>query len=113
MIWYKHLYVDEDIVHKQKKIKWKICHNAGQLDMYVISLPDVESNLLEIISTVELMQKHYPKGELFVVGLAKGYEKAQRLAAGIVTDIFNKTGKFNVKEYLHAMQYADADGSRV
>lgn len=113
MTWYKYLYVDEAIVHKKKKIKWKICHNAGQLDMYVISLPDVESNLLEIISTVELMQKHYPKGDLFVVGLAKSYEKAQKLAAGIVMDIFHKTGKFNVKEYLQTMQNADTDGCTI
>lgn len=113
MIWYRHLYVDEAIIHKLKKIKWKICHNAGQLDLYVISLPDVESNLLEIISTVELMQKHYPKGDLFVVGLAKSYEKARELAAGIVMDIFDKTGKFNVKEYLRAMQQAGTDGCRV
>ncbi len=113
MIWYRHLYVDEAIIHKLKKIKWKICHNAGQLDLYVICLPYVESNLLEIISTVELMQKHYPKGDLFVVGLAKGYDKARELAAGIVMDIFDKTGKFNVKEYLHTMQRAGTDGCRV
>lgn len=110
MLWYKYLYVDEAIVRKQEKIKWKIRHNAGQLNVYVVSLSNGESNLLEIISTLELMQKHYPKKGMFVVGLAKGYENALELAAGIVMDVFEKTGEFNVKEYLRAMHFADAGG---
>lgn len=31
MIWYKDLYVGESIVHKTKKVKWKIMHKADRL----------------------------------------------------------------------------------
>ena len=107
MIWYKYLYADESIVHKKEKIKWKICHNAGMLDMYVITLSPSDHNLLEIISTIELMQKHYPKKDLFVVGIAKGYEAATELVCRIVMEAYTNTGTVRVKDYLLRQQYAE------
>lgn len=49
MKWYDDLYVGESIVHKTNKIKWKIRHNAGQINIYVITLASGEKNLLDII----------------------------------------------------------------
>lgn len=57
MVWYKDLYVGESIVHKTKKVKWKIMHNAGQIGIYVITLASNTQNLLDIIPSYELMQK--------------------------------------------------------
>ena len=37
MTWYDELYVGESIVHKTKRVKWKIDHNAGQIGIYVIA----------------------------------------------------------------------------
>ena len=70
MIWYKDLYVGESIVHKTKKVKWKIMHNAGQIGIYVITLASNTQNLLDIIPSYELMQKGYPKKDMVVVGLS-------------------------------------------
>lgn len=106
MVWYKYLYTDESIIRKKEKIKWKIRHNAGMLDIFVITLSGNESGLLEIISTIELMQKAYPKEELFVVGIAKGYEQARELACKIVLEVYENTGEFKVKDYLLKKQYA-------
>lgn len=100
MVWYKYLYADGGIEAKTEKIKWKIRHNAGQVNLYVIALSKSPGGLLEIISTVELMQKAYPKKELFIVGLARGYETARELAARIVLEVYEETGAFGVKEYL-------------
>lgn len=100
MIWYDKLYVSENIEKKTEKIKWKIQHNAGLLQMYVITLPQNEENLLEIISTKELMQKNYPKKNLVVVGIAKGYEQAVTVAATIIIETMNELGSTNVKKYL-------------
>ena len=80
MIWYKDLYVGESIVHKTKKVKWKIMHNAGQIGIYVITLASNTQNLLDIIPSYELMQKGYPKKDMVVVGLAKGYICRPRLS---------------------------------
>lgn len=100
MVWYDDLYVSSNIEAKAEKIKWKIKHNAGTVRMYVITLPRNPENLLEIISTVELMQKHYPKKGLVVVGLAKGYEEAVSVAASIIVETMNELGTTNVKKYL-------------
>lgn len=99
MIWYKEFYAGESIEHKKEKVKWKILHNAGQLDMYVITLSSSPANLLDIISTKELMQKAYPKQNMLVVGVDKGYDNAVELAAKIIMDVFQKTGNLNVRDY--------------
>ncbi len=110
MVWYKYLYADERIIQKKEKIKWKIRHNAGLVNMYVIALSRNDTGLLEIVSTLELMQKGYPKEGLFVVGIAKGYEVARDLALRIVLEVYEKTGGFQVKEYLLARQHAEEKG---
>lgn len=102
MTWHENLYVGESIVHKTNKIKWKICHNAGQLSIYVIALASNEQNLLDIIPARELMQKGYPKQKLYIVGLAKGYEEAVEVAASIVDEVYQATGSFAVRSYLTA-----------
>lgn len=100
MIWYEDLYVGESIVHKIKKIKWKIRHNAGTIDIYVISFASNEENLLDIIPSWELLQRGYPKRKIFVVGLAKGYEEALEVASSIIEEVYRQTGGFDVRKYL-------------
>lgn len=100
MTWYEDLYVGESIVHKTSKIIWKIRHNAGQLNIYVISLASNEDNLLDIIPAQELLQKGYPKRRMYVVGLAKGYDEAVQVAVSIVDEVYQKTGAFDVRSYL-------------
>ena len=95
MIWYKDLYVGESIVHKTKKVKWKIMHNAGQIGIYVITLASNTQNLLDIIPSYELMQKGYP---------TKGYDEAIEVAASIVDEVYHSTGTFAVRAYLAEKQ---------
>ncbi len=100
MIWYRDLYVGESIIHKKKKVIWKIRHNAGQIGIYVITLASNGNNLLDIIPAQELLQKAYPKKELRVVGLAKGYDEAVLVAASIVDEVYRATGGFAVRAFL-------------
>lgn len=104
MTWYEDLYVGTSIVHKTNKIKWKIRHNAGQLNIYVITLASNEHNLLDIIPSQELLQKGYPKKHLYVVGLAKGYEEAVEVAVSIVNEVYDRTGTFAIRDYLAEKQ---------
>ncbi len=99
MTWYKEFYAGESIEHKKDKVKWKILHNAGQLDIYVIALSSNRENLLDIISARELMQKAYPKQDMLVVGVDKGYDNALELAARIIMDVYQETGNLNVRDY--------------
>lgn len=100
MKWYKNLYIGESIAHKKNRVKWKIIHNAGQLDVYVVTLASNHDNLLDLIPAWELMQKHYPKKHIFIVGLAGNYEEATELAAQIVCEAYAATGSFKVREYI-------------
>ena len=68
MTWYDELYVGESIVHKTKRVKWKIDHNAGQIGIYVIAPASNDKNLLDIIPAAELLQKGYPKKDLKIAG---------------------------------------------
>ena len=100
MKWYEDLYVGESIVHKKSIIKWKILHNAGQIDIFVISLASNPANLLDIIPAKELLQKAYPKKDMYVIGLAKGYEEAVNLTASIINEVYQQTGAFGLRDYL-------------
>lgn len=100
MTWYDDLYVGESIVHKTAKIKWKIRHNAGQIGIYVIALASNERNLLDLIPAQELMQRGYPKKDLYIIGLAKGYSEAVEVAVSIVDEVYRRTGGFSIRSYL-------------
>ena len=100
MKWYDDLYVGESIVHKTNKIKWKIRHNAGQINIYVITLASGEKNLLDIIPSHELLQKGYPKKQLYVIGLAKGYDEAVDLVVQMAEEAYHETGGGDIRAYL-------------
>lgn len=112
MIWYENLYIGESIPKKNAKIrrlKWKIDHNTCLSNAYIIVLCRYGTNLLEIIPARELRQKAYPKRNLYVVGLAKGYEDALQTAAEIVADVYQKTGGFQIKRFILQQQKAGED----
>lgn len=99
MEWDKNLYVGSSISHKKNRIKWKIIHNAGQLDIYVIALASNPKNLLDVVPAWELMQKHYPKKGKYIVGLAGSYDEALEIVTEIVTEVYRDTGQFQVSRY--------------
>lgn len=100
MKWHKDLYTGKSIRRRQKKVKWKIVHGAGQLRVYVISLASNRQNLLDIIPSRELLQKYYPKNGLYIIGLAGNYEEALEVAGHIVSEVYSKTGSFDVRSYI-------------
>ena len=75
-----------------------------QIGIYVITLASNTQNLLDIIPSYELMQKGYPKKDMVVVGLAKGYDEAIEVAASIVDEVYHSTGTFAVRAYLAEKQ---------
>jgi len=100
MRWHKDLYAGASVVPKLNKVKWKIKHNAGQLHVYVITLASNPENLLDIIPSWELLQKRYPKKDMYIIGLAGNYEEALLLAGQIVQEVFVHTKGFDVRSYI-------------
>ena len=99
MDWYQEFYAGESIAGKKEKVKQKILRNAGMVNIYVITLSSNPENLLDIIPSWELMQNCYPKSELLVVGVDRGYENAIELASVIIMDVYQETGTFQIRDY--------------
>lgn len=99
MKFYKHLYCGESVIADKKKICRKLKSNAGQLQIYVITLA-TDQNQLEIYHCAYLQQKYYKNHPPFIVGIAKGYEEAVALVTKITQEVIEKTGNANIKEYI-------------
>lgn len=100
MKWYDHLYVSESVANRVDKIKWKLSHNAGVLQVHVIALASNPANLLDIIPAAVLKQKGYPKDKLRIIGLAGGYDEAVLLVQKIIEETYLHTKDVNVYDYL-------------
>ena len=92
MKWLKQLYVGESISGREQKLKWKINHNVGTFDIYVISF--------DIIPAIELLQKAYPKKDMQIIGLARGYAEALDVVQQIIEETYHETGGVDVWSYL-------------
>lgn len=99
MKFYKNLYLSNGCVDKKEKICWKLKHNAGQIDIFVIGLAPGR-DLLEIYHCGFLQQKAFKKNASLIVGIADGYDLAVELTVKIIEDVYAETGNLLVKEYI-------------
>lgn len=100
MRWYRKLYIGKTAKKKRYEIVWKVKHRAGMLGVYVITLASNEKNLLDIIDSSVLLQPFYKNENIFIVGIACGYEEAVELAARIVEELYRKTGEFQIRKFI-------------
>lgn len=100
MKWYGKLYISESIGKKANRIKFRINHNVRCISVFVIAFASNPDNLLEIIPSWNLMQKAYPKKDLKIIGLAKGYGEAVELVRQIIDETYRNTGDVDVWHYL-------------
>lgn len=98
MRFYQNLYIGGTI-KDPAKVKWKLKHRAGQLNIYVLALADGE-NQLEIYHCAFLQQSYYRKHPPYIIGICSGYEEAVDLVIEITQKAVAETGKANLKDYL-------------
>jgi hypothetical protein len=67
--------------------------------MYLIVLSPAKDELLELIPSEVFSQKHYPKKQLKIIGMTTRKRHALELVQEIITEIYEKTGTLQVKEY--------------
>ncbi len=99
MKFYRKLYLGEGTKKHWKKIVWKLKHRVGQIGIFVLALSEGQG-LLEIYHNSLLQQKYYKKYPPFIIGIAKGYDEATNVAVDIIKEVYEKTGGFDVKNYL-------------
>ena len=100
MKWYEDLYTGESIVRKKDRIIRRIKRKRLTLSVYLITFPSNPANLLDIIPSRDLLQKGYPGDDLYIIGLAGGYDEALELVRQIVHETVSNTGACDVVSYL-------------
>lgn len=99
MQWAENLYLTDKTAKKKDKIIRKANRGMGMVSIYLITLASNPENLFDIFHAAHLKQPAFYKQDLFVVGIASGYEEALELVRRMVEDIYRKTGGFAVREY--------------
>jgi hypothetical protein len=100
MRYYKHLYLTEGLEKKKDRLIQKLEKNKLQYDIYLIALAEQADAQLEIYNSALFKQPGYPKLDLFVVGLAKGYDMALELVEEIVQNVYNETKGADIRSYI-------------
>lgn len=100
MKYYRHLYLSDGLEKKKDKIIRKLQKNKLQYDLYLVTLPETEQNQLEIYNSALFKQPDYPVKELFVIGLAKGYDTAIELVEEITRTVYNETKGADIRSYI-------------
>ena len=101
---YHDLYVSETWMNKKKKIMKKLQENRLQPAVYVITLAGGEQNNLEFYSSMLLKQHIFDREEIFVVGIAAGYDEAVSLVKDITEQVYKETGDADVRQFITLRQ---------
>lgn len=96
MKWYRKLYVGKKAQADRNSIVYRIKRGKPQMGVYVLTLPANRENVLDIYPSYTLLQPHYKKMNLYVVGIARGREEALELMVKIVMDAYKSTGSYKV-----------------
>lgn len=99
MQWAENLYLSDKTAKKKDKIIKKANRGVGMVSIYFITLASNRENLFDIFHAAHLKQPAFYKQDLYVVGIASGYEEALELIQRMIDDIYRKTGGFAVREY--------------
>lgn len=97
--WQRNYYVGEN-VEDPRKIRRKISAGKYVHDIYLLTLSNNPSNLMEIVPAFMLMQKSYAGICPLIFGMAKGSEEALEMVRSIVDEVYRETGAFGIEEYI-------------
>lgn len=104
MKFYYNLYVSDELKGKEQEIIYKLKRDQVQLNKYIIVFARNAKNHLEFYDSVLLLQKCWEKENLFVVGIADGYDGALHLIENIVNEVYEVTGDVQIRTYLSKQQ---------
>lgn len=97
---YCDLLVSDGWQERKERILDKIRQNKLQPTVYVITLAQGEQNQLEFYSSVLLKQHVFDHCDLFLVGLADGYDDAVRMIEELTRATYAATGTADIKTYI-------------
>ena len=100
MEWYSKLYIGDRAKPKAEKIIRKLKRNAGQIDIYLITLAANGQDMLDINHSAYLKLPAVRRNLPMIVGIAKGYDEAVDIVQEMLAETCAQAGNTNIPEYL-------------
>ena len=111
MKFYYALYSDEKSASDKEEIRKKLKKNKLQVGKFLIALTENENNHLEFFNTMLLLQKRLAKKNMFVVGVASGYDGAMEVVEKITQEVYDETGGADIRRYILQRQRDFEEGN--
>ncbi len=100
MKWYRKLYIGETAKKNKYHIITGMKRNHPPANSYYITLALNGTDLLDIYAGKDMCWKYFRKKEIWVIGIANGYNEAVELACQILTELYIETGSFHIKRFI-------------
>ena len=100
MILYENPYIGDCLQKNKDKVIRKMKKGKVILRLFCVTLPLGSHGLLEIYPYYELQQTWMKSQNPIVIGIAKDRQEAFLLVQGIIGEVYQKTGGFQIAEYL-------------
>ena len=110
MNYYYDLYLDEKCKKEKQTIIDKIENDQWQLSVHLIFLSKSVQNQLDICHSALFLQKKLSKEDVFVIGIANGYQEALELVEKITQDVYDETKGTDFKNYIMKKQKEFQEG---
>lgn len=110
MKYYHNLYLSEGFQEKKAEILDKLERKETQLNKYLVVLSKNSNNQLEIFESILLIQKIYEMDNLFVVGIADGYDGALEMIEKLTQEVYDITRGTDIRNYFLEKQRQFEEG---
>ena len=110
MKYYHNLYLSEGFRDKKEIIIEKLERRQIQLNKYLVVLTKSDANHLEFFDSVLLKQNVFPQEELFLIGIADGYDGALEMVEKITQEVYDRTKGTDIRSYLLETQKEYEEG---
>lgn len=103
MVWYDHLYLGKGCSFRGKaaRLKNQITQRKRHSTVWLITLPQSEHTLLEIVPSILLLQTNYPAEELVIIGMAATRREAFQLVEQIFGEVYVSCGNCDVAAFVN------------
>ncbi|MCD7981492.1 MAG: hypothetical protein LUF32_04120 [Clostridiales bacterium] len=100
MIWNDPFYLGKNCYKNYKMLKRRISGRMAHPGVFLLTLPNGGSGVLEIIPSMLLLQDYYPMENLRIVGMAATRKEALSVVEQIVSETVRSRGDADVVSFL-------------
>ena len=107
MRWYEKLYLGEKAQKKRLSVI-RAVRKEKTVGYYVLTLASNGQDLLDIYPAFAFTQPYYKEKDLLIIGIAADFKDAAMLSGKIVSEVYQKTGGFDIAGFLQQESGQDA-----